>query len=657
MTERRDSHHSQRLGVQRLDFRCLPGCRFGLGQPTALVQLRLTGRVTGLAARLDRLHALAPSMMPDEPLYLTPPAQWPGALLAEGGGEHGKPLIRLAEWFTAAAILMQRYARQPVGGGRVVEASPAGITFAVPWYRRDVLKEALGHAVRWVLMGLATPAPRLAAAHARWQTGLIAWLDRVRPTQMGLNTQRFALAALKAGYPVAPIAQDTLQIGWGRHSRWIESSMNDATGGIAMRMARHKWQTGQRLEALGLPVPRTLVARTLEELDAAAEAFGYPLVVKPANQDAAEGVTVNIRQRDALVTAFEAALKLSPGGALIQPFMSGTDHRLLVVNGECLMVSKRHPAGVVGDGEQSVRALIEAANENPLRGTRKHSTLKKITLDDDSHRWLAEQNLTLDSVPAAGQRVRLRSIPNMTTGGVHENVTAQVHPDNKALAVAAAKAVRLNVAGIDMLCPDIRRSWREVGATIIEVNGQPNVSLHWTFSPEADIYGQMLSRLALPGTGRVPLCLDLSGQAATALANHWEQRRAEKDGPVTLIADGDNSWQRVQRAMTDPDLAALWISTAWQEVARQGLPADGFDLTLLSAPAETLTAEHLALLEEIVARTRRGLLLDAALRDTLGPALEGFQGVVELVEPKSDTAPGAWPAALATLLDRLDTQR
>ncbi|MFC2992557.1 ATP-grasp domain-containing protein [Halomonas tibetensis] len=632
---------SSSIDVQQLSLKCLPGCRFGLSQPTAVIHLTLKGRVTGLRARLGKLAELAPAMMPDEPLYLAPPQSWPGAFLMDGGVENnGSVFLLLAEWFAATSVLMQRYARLPVGWGKVLSASRSGLSFAVPWYHKELLKEALRHAVRWVLIVLSTPPLRLAEAHAQWQEGFIQWLDRVRPAQMGLNTQRFALAALNEGYPVAPIAQDTLQIGWGRHSRWIESSMNEATSGIAMRLARNKWQTGRRLADMGIPVPRTLVAKSIDGLAAAVETYGYPLVVKPTNQDAAKGVTVNIQQRQELTTAFEAALELSANGALIQPFMAGTDHRLLVVNGECLMASIRHPASVTGDGKSTVQELIDIANRHPFRGTRKHSTLKNITLDDDSYRWLEHQALTLESVPEAGRFVRLRSIPNMTTAGVHENVTDSVHPDNKALAVAAAKAVRLNVAGIDMLCPDIRRSWHEVGATVIEVNGQPDVSLHWTMSPEANIYRQMMSRMDIEGGGRIPVLLEARPAGSTACADLWEKTLALGESVVQRVEAGDDGFKLVQRALTDATTGAIWATMNLEEIAGKGFPCDVVDISLLSVADGKPDQGVMAACVEAIARTRKAIVVDANLLDAVAARLKDFAGDVVVVDADQALSPG-----------------
>ena len=65
---------------------------------------------------------------------------------------------------------------------------------------------------------------------------------------------------------------------------------------------------------------------------------------------------------------------------------------------------------------------------------------------------------TLDSVPPTGQLVLIRRNANLSTGGTATDVTELVHPEVAARAIEAARMVGLDVAGVDVVCEDIRPS-------------------------------------------------------------------------------------------------------------------------------------------------------------------------------------------------------
>ncbi|MEX0581388.1 MAG: Mur ligase family protein, partial [Mycobacterium sp.] len=117
---------------------------------------------------------------------------------------------------------------------------------------------------------------------------------------------------------------------------------------------------------------------------------------------------------------------------------------------------------------------------------------------------LAEEGVTVDSVPAAGRWIPLRRTANITTGGTAEDVTDSVHPDNRRLAERAARVVGLDIAGVDFLTTDISRSWHDVGGAICEVNAQPGFRNHWMADPDRDINGEIVDIIFGRRSGRIP---------------------------------------------------------------------------------------------------------------------------------------------------------
>jgi cyanophycin synthetase len=293
----------------------------------------------------------------------------------------------------------------------------------------------------------------------------------------GMNTLNFLEASHAQGIPWARVAHNVYQYGWGAKGRWLHSSFTDQTPVIAATIARDKRLAASVLHRAGLPVPQHVNVRTLDEALEAAEQLGYPVVVKPADLDGGVGVFTFLESSAAVRDAFTAASRFSPN-LIVQQHIIGNDYRLQVFQGEVFWATHRKPAGVTGDGMHSVRELVKQVNADPGRGPVDSRGLKWIILDDETDAWLARQKLDLDTVPENGRFVRLRGAANVTMGGTIEPVLEVAHPDNVALAVRAARVLRLDLAGVDLLIPDIRRSWHETGAAICEVNAQPEMSPH-----------------------------------------------------------------------------------------------------------------------------------------------------------------------------------
>lgn len=172
-----------------------------------------------------------------------------------------------------------------------------------------------------------------------------------------------------------------------------------------------------------------------------ATGLGWPVVVKPLNQEQGRGVTTGVGDEVSLRQAFTAVEALSPGQIIVEEHVAGDDHRLLVVGGRLLAAARRIPGGVVGDGVRTVEQLIARINADPRRGDDQRSLLKRLTLDAEALELLADQGVPIASVPAASTFVALRRTANISTGGTAEDVTNGVHPDNRMLAERAARVV------------------------------------------------------------------------------------------------------------------------------------------------------------------------------------------------------------------------
>lgn len=566
--------------------RFFPGCQAGLDERTALVQIAVSGIPEDWRALEARFRAEADSLRPSEPLWGVGDAGWPGAFLMRRRGA-GDP----AEWVVALTIAFQRWARRAVWQGRVLDNRDGLMRLAMPHAGealfRDALDLALRHLAAW---SDAEPGGEDSSDLARIRD---AWLERAQAAGLPPNTLRFYAAAKRRGIPAVEEC-GAIRLGWGRQAELFDSSFTGRTPQVATRLARNKHLAGQLLAAAGVPVPRGSLAANLDAARRLAEQFGWPVVVKPANLDQGLGVVPGIRDTEALARAFQAADALSPGAVLVERHVSGADHRMLVVGGRLLMASRRIPGGVTGDGRCRIAELVERVNADPLRGSSKRSLLIRIAIDDEARACLAEQGLDQDSVPEAGRFVPLRRTANISTGGTALDVTARVHPDNRLVVERAARRLGLDIAGVDFLCPDIGRSWREVGGAVCEVNAQPGFRPHWLGDPGRDINGEIVDWVYRGRTPRIPVAAVTGTNGKTTTARML-QRIWLAAGRQTGVCTTSGSWigddlisSRNQAGLSgarmlleDPTMEAAVIEMPRQALIEQGHPCDRYDVAVL----------------------------------------------------------------------------
>lgn len=402
----------------------------------------------------------------------------------------------------------------------------------------------------------------------------------------GMNTFNFLEAAHAQGIPWARVASNVYQYGWGAKGRWLHSSFTEETPAIAANVAKDKRLASIVLRRAGLPVAEHLNVTTVDEASQAAEKLGYPVVVKPADLDGGVGVFTFLEGAAAVRDAFTAASRFS-ANLIVQKHIIGEDYRLQVFHGEVFWATHRKPAGVTGDGTNSVRELVKQINADPTRGPAHSPGLKWIILDDETDAWLARQKLDLDTVPEKERFVRLRGAANVTMGGTIEPVLEIAHPDNVALAARAARVLRLDLAGVDLLIPDIRRSWRDTGAAICEVNAQPEMSPH--------LPAQLLRQL-VAGQGRIPVVMVIGGDIGASHCKTFFEAIARLGegvgiGTTHAIVSGMqvstgtlDSFDVAQCLLSDPAVRAIALHVHDQGLLDSGLPFDRIDHLVLAGP-------------------------------------------------------------------------
>jgi cyanophycin synthetase len=431
----------------------------------------------------------------------------------------------------------------------------------------------------------------------------------VRRNQLGPTTKAIVDEAERRGIPVMRLDDKSLiQLGHGKFQQRIRASITGRTAFVATELASDKAMTKRLLDESGIPVPRGIVVRDVEEAVRKARRLGFPLVVKPLDGNHGRGVTIGVGNEEQLRFGFaEAQRQAKTRDVIVEQFFHGNDHRILVVGGRMIAVAERVPAQVVGDGVSTIQQLVAEVNEDPRRGDGHENVMTRIRIDSLVEEFLSRSGLTPDSIPEAEQVVQLRATANLSTGGTAIDKTNEIHPDNVEIARRAAMIVGLDVAGVDFVCPDISQSVRDTGGGVIEVNAAPGLRMHIEPSegPPRDVAKPIVEMLFPRGTPtRVPI-IAITGTNGKSTVGRMTKHIMRYTGCAVgltsttgvyindvLIHEGDATGPRSARmVLRDPTVEVAVLETARGGLLREGLAYKEADIGV----ALNVTADHLGL--------------------------------------------------------------
>ncbi|CAM3679224.1 cyanophycin synthetase [Mesobacillus zeae] len=296
--------------------------------------------------------------------------------------------------------------------------------------------------------------------------------------KLGPSTEAIYEAALAMKIPAERVRKDSLlRLGTGSKQKWVQATITSETPFLAVENSCDKQATKDILQSCGLPVPKGEAVTELSGIFKASKSIGYPLVVKPLSGRQGQGVITNIMNRDELFNVVNC-LDKHVKDYIVEKYYEGNDYRLLVVGKKLAAASMRIPPFIIGNGQDSIRKLIAIENTNPLRGEGHEKPMTKIPLNYTVSCFLEKFDLSLDSIPEKGQVVQVVGNANLSTGGQAIDVTEEVHPEVAEIAVNAAMAVGLDVAGIDFISKDISKPFDPANSVIIEVNAAPGIRMH-----------------------------------------------------------------------------------------------------------------------------------------------------------------------------------
>ena len=418
----------------------------------------------------------------------------------------------------------------------------------------------------------------------------------VADADVGPTTRAITQAAEKRNIPWRRDGTgNRIQLGYGKHLRYVQTAMTDRTSVVAVELAQDKDETKERLERNGIPVPQGKVVYTLKEANKAADEIGRPVVVKPVNGRKGLGVSLEVETAEEMKVAFQAAKEYS-SAILIEEMFAGRNYRVVVVGGRMVAASERLLPHVIGDGVTAIRDLIATENRNPLRGDGHEKPLTKIKVDSDVITHLQHGGMSLDSILKHGEHVTLSNRSNLSTGATAQDVTDEVHPSIARLCERAARLIGLDVCGVDLVIPDITTEMTSGG--VIEINASPGLRMH--HFPSAGMprdVGQAVVDSIFPpdAPSRIPI-ISITGTngktTVTRMIGHVLATTGLCVGMTTTdgiyidgerVVDGDTTGpQSAQVVLGDPAVEAAVLETARGGILRRGLGYDWSDIGVMT---------------------------------------------------------------------------
>ncbi len=421
-------------------------------------------------------------------------------------------------------------------------------------------------------------------------------------TEPGPSTVALLKACRDRGIPYLRLGSGSLyQLGYGWRQKRIQATVTGLSSCIGADVAADKSLTKELLAASGIPVPYGGTACGEDaswELARSLLAEGIPsLAVKPECANQGKGVSLRLVTEEEVRRAYRLAASYGPK-VVVEWYIPGRHYRLLVVGDQVAAASERLAAHIVGDGQGTLAELVDQVNRDPLRGEDHEKPLTKIKIDEVVRNHLARVGLTLNYRPARGEVVYLRENANLSTGGVAIDVTNEVHPENALIAIRAARAVGLDVAGIDLVATNIALPITQGGGAIIEVNACPGIRMHHHPSRgrPRDAAGAIIDHLFPKGSpSRIPLVSVTGTNGKTTVSRliaHFLACAGVRVGLCTtdgisiggqMVLKGDTTGPRSARTvLMDPTVEAAVLETARGGILRGGLSFESCDVAVVT---------------------------------------------------------------------------
>jgi cyanophycin synthetase len=499
------------------------------------------------------------------------------------------------------ALEIQSLAGMDTGFGRTRETKTAGIYNVVFAY----LEEKVG-------IYAAEAAVRIAEALVKGDDYNLEYdIQQMREirenTRLGPSTGSIVGEAIARNIPWIRLNNQSLvQLGYGKNQVRFRATMTEKTSCIAVDIASNKDETKRLLTEQAIPVANGITISSVEGVDDAIRKVGFPLVFKPLDGNHGRGISINIKTKDEAIAAYEHAAKISRK-VIVERFITGFDFRVLVIDNKMVAAALRDPAHVVGNGHSTIQELIDLENTDPRRGYGHENVLTLIAVDRDTLDLLDKKGYTLETVPAKGEKVFVKSTANLSTGGTSIDVTDHVHPQNVFICERISKIIGLDICGIDIMAQNLTEPLTENGGVVLEVNAAPGFRMHIAPSEglPRNVAGHVIDMLYPPGkSARIPI-IAITGTngktTTTRLIAHIVKNNGHRVGFTTsdgiyvqnnMMLKGDTTGPvSSEFILKDPTVDFAVLETARGGILRSGLGFSHCDIGVIT----NIQEDHLGL--------------------------------------------------------------
>jgi cyanophycin synthetase len=426
-------------------------------------------------------------------------------------------------------------------------------------------------------------------------------------TRLGPSTGAIVEEAIARKIPWIRLNNQSLvQLGYGKNQVRFRATMTEKTSSIAVDIASNKDETKRLLQEQAIPVAKGMTISSVEQVVEAIKRIGFPLVFKPLDGNHGRGISININTTEDAIAAYEFAARISRR-VIVESYITGYDFRVLVIDNKMVAAALRDPAHVKGDGELTIQQLIDKENTDPRRGYGHENVLTLIEVDRDTLDLLEKKGYTLDTIPAKGEKVFVKSTANLSTGGTSVDVTDHVHPQNIFICERISKIIGLDICGIDIMAENLTEPLTENGGVVLEVNAAPGFRMHIAPSEglARNVAGYVIDMLYPAGkSARIPI-IAITGTngktTTTRLIAHIVKNNGHRVGFTTsdgiyvqnnMMMKGDTTGPvSSEFILKDPTVDFAVLETARGGILRAGLGFSSCDIGIIT----NIQEDHLGL--------------------------------------------------------------
>ena len=431
---------------------------------------------------------------------------------------------------------------------------------------------------------------------------------------IGPTTKSICDYAEKSGLPVMRLGEsDFYQIGYGKQGRIIEGSISSNTKCVSVDISCDKMLTKEILNTQGIPVAQGGKVTNVINLLKEAERIGYPVVLKPQYGNKGKGVILNIKDEKELLLSYNK-LKNNFKDLLIEKYYIGKDYRVCVINNKVIAVALRLPPFIIGNGKDNILNLIKKVNNDPLRGIDHEKPLTKIKLDEEVLECITKQNKNLMYIPLEDEKIYLRKNANLSTGGIAIDYTDEICEENIDLCIRVAKALNLDICGIDICTNDISKPL-DSNSIIMEVNSAPGLRMHLNPSEgtSRDVGKEIVNMLYENNPHNIPV-LSITGTngktTTTRIISHTLSKMGYCVGMTSTdgiyinercIHSGDDTgYESAKSILLNSDVDVAVLETARGGIIRKGLAYNEADVAVITNIREDhLGIDNINTMEEL----------------------------------------------------------